>query len=500
MKTIFLKTAVIFTLLILFSSCASHNNAQVFQITREKSCEEYRSLTRLQINTSLDLDIYRLQESVESGLVYREKSLHMLSQANKEFLQDEKPVSPATLNQLNATIQEHVTIIKPMLKVLSENKCWIRDGQYTNNSKIELKGKVLFFATLMYLYDDYSSILSIVNENEKFRRYVNKGDKGYDRNDYLLETLTNRFLDEDLTNTVINLNNYYSKNKKKIKNYAKKDENFNYLTKIIENSKSYKVVLNLNKNTLSSSRSNMQGHKNSDLLYEIRNDSINSISETFSNAVGSYEERKGLLYEDENVHKDLINKLKIGDILLEKTPFRLTDSMIPGHWGHAAIWIGTKEELIELGLWNHPLIKPYHKQIQEHKLVAESLRTGTTLSSLSHFMNVDDVAILREKKSHTKKEIEEIILLTLRQIGKEYDFNFDVETTDKIVCSQLVYISYSHIDWPTESVVGRYTISPDNIAIKTLDNGAFKLVVFYHEGKLVKRNPLKSMQKLMHIK
>ena len=29
-----------------------------------------------------------------------------------------------------------------------------------------------------------------------------------------------------------------------------------------------------------------------------------------------------------------------GDILLEKTPFRLTDKLIPGYWGHAAVWIG----------------------------------------------------------------------------------------------------------------------------------------------------------------
>ena len=69
------------------------------------------------------------------------------------------------------------------------------------------------------------------------------------------------------------------------------------------------------------------------------------------------------------------------------------------------------------------------------------------------------------------------INLALRQIGKAYDFNFDVETTDKIVCSQLVYLAYDKIDWPAESVVGCYTISPDNIAIKSLNNGPFELIL-----------------------
>jgi len=89
------------------------------------------------------------------------------------------------------------------------------------------------------------------------------------------------------------------------------------------------------------------------------------------------------------------------------------------------------------------------------------------------------------------------IILTLRQIGKEYDFNFDVETTDKIVCSQLVYLAYDKIEWPTKSVVGRYTISPDNIAIKALNNGPFELVLFYHDGKLVEGNKLELMEELM---
>ncbi|HQH27497.1 MAG TPA: Poxvirus G6, partial [Oligoflexia bacterium] len=68
---------------------------------------------------------------------------------------------------------------------------------------------------------------------------------------------------------------------------------------------------------------------------------------------------------------------------------------------------------------------------------------------------------------------------------KDYDFNFDVNTTDKIVCSELIYVSYPSIAWPTEHVVGRFTISPDNVARLAAGGAPLRLVRFYHDGELV---------------
>ena len=93
----------------------------------------------------------------------------------------------------------------------------------------------------------------------------------------------------------------------------------------------------------------------------------------------------------------------------------------------------------------------------------------------------------------------ENIIRTFRQPGKEYDFNYDVETTDKIVCSQLVYLAYTDITWPTSKVAGRYTISPDNVAFKAINNGPLKLVVFYHDGKRIDENKEKLMEALMQV-
>ena len=68
---------------------------------------------------------------------------------------------------------------------------------------------------------------------------------------------------------------------------------------------------------------------------------------------------------------------------------------------------------------------------------------------------------------------------------KKYDFNFDVDTTDKIVCSELAYVSFPSIDWPTAKTLGRYSISPDNVAQLAWNNVPLQLVIFYHDGQLV---------------
>ena len=38
--------------------------------------------------------------------------------------------------------------------------------------------------------------------------------------------------------------------------------------------------------------------------------------------------------------QEVKQELRPFDILFEKTPFRLTDKFIPGHFGHVAIYIG----------------------------------------------------------------------------------------------------------------------------------------------------------------
>jgi uncharacterized protein YycO len=218
----------------------------------------------------------------------------------------------------------------------------------------------------------------------------------------------------------------------------------------------------------------------------------------FGNAIGLVETRKGKLYGRDNIGREVRETLRAGDILLEKTPFRLTDKLIPGYWGHAAIWIGTEQELKELGIWDNPLVVKHREDIRGGRLVVEALRSGVEMNTIDHFLNIDSFGILR-KPGSSGEERARTVIQALRQVGKPYDFNFDVESKGKVYCSKLIYLSFSGIDWPTKKSLGRTTFTPDDIALKAARDKSLQLVTFYHDGNRVNNAPLLRMTELMGV-
>ena len=133
------------------------------------------------------------------------------------------------------------------------------------------------------------------------------------------------------------------------------------------------------------------------------------------------------------------------------------------------------------------MTRQFHAAIRSGHGVVEALRSGVEMNTLAHFLNVDDLAVLRlSGASHPERA--QIVLRALRQVGKGYDFNYDVQTTDRIVCSELVYHAYAHVDWPTERHLGRATISPDNVAARALGQGPLTVVRLYSDGQMLDGN------------
>jgi hypothetical protein len=211
-------------------------------------------------------------------------------------------------------------------------------------------------------------------------------------------------------------------------------------------------------------------------------------SKGFGNFVGAFEFRKGKLYDQPQWIEFVKTRVQPGDILLEKTPFRVTDKFIPGHFGHVALYVGTEAQLKELGLLDHPAVAPYHARLREGRTVVEALREGTQINTVEHFLNIDDIAILRPKPDHIPKgDILQAIMLAFTHIGKQYDFGFDTNTWDTIVCSELAFQTYVNVRWPFGRTLGSYTISPDDVAIMAgLDQSQpFQLVSFVNDAQVV---------------
>lgn len=221
-----------------------------------------------------------------------------------------------------------------------------------------------------------------------------------------------------------------------------------------------------------------------------------STSKVFGNTVGLVAFRKGRMTKLSKKEKtEISHSMKSLDILLEKTPFRLTDQFIPGYYGHVAIWAGTEQELRDIGVWDHPSVVPYHKDIQTGHFIIEALRPGVQINTLEHFLNIDDMLVLRDPSLNDEQR-KDFLIRAFNQIGKDYDFNFDVETDKKIVCSEIVYVVFHNIKWPTEKSLGRYTISPDNVASKIYD-GVLVPVLMYSDGKKIEGDLTLEIEKKM---
>jgi hypothetical protein len=140
-----------------------------------------------------------------------------------------------------------------------------------------------------------------------------------------------------------------------------------------------------------------------------------------------------------------------------------------------------------VGLTDHPWVRRHLPEIAEGKVIVEALRDGTQLNTIEHFLNIDDLAILRPKpEALPVSEVREAVVRAFSHVGKRYDFGFDTNTWDTIVCSELAFQSYLNVPWTTRRVLRAHTISPDDVAVFAGADPSrpFSLVAFVHDGQL----------------
>lgn len=448
-------------------------------------------------------EIQHYQYLLEEALVQREQGIKLVNSI-KQIVKQDQPIPPWMLEKLNIGMAQGLELTDRVVAYVANNECWLQASPVNLRQKnlppihpyTRFKGFLLALSATLTLYDTYYATAHHLNDNPRIRQFLNQRDDGYARQSDQLRAVTKTIFNANNIALVKREIEFYEENLPVYFAQIEEDDSTSYLHTLVRQSPTYPVIRNASPEFILEQLTIVTTAEFSDGLSDIGRDTSNELSKFFGNVVGLVEERKGKLYQHKTTYEHISRTLNAGDILLEKTPFRLTDKMIPGHWGHAAIWIGTQRELEALGIWEHPLVQKYHQKIINAESIVEALRSGVEMNSLEHFMNIDDIAVIRDP-GRTKQQTVKRILRTLRQVGKEYDFNFNVETTDKIVCSQLVYIAYNDITWPTEKVIGRYTISPDNIAYKATNSGSLQLVAFYHDGQRVESNPVSLMQQLM---
>lgn len=179
------------------------------------------------------------------------------------------------------------------------------------------------------------------------------------------------------------------------------------------------------------------------------------------------------------------DKLLPGDIFLTRREWDLTNLGIPGYWTHAALHIGTLEQM-DLYFADLPEMNSQYpsKIIQERfpevyaqlsqsdslgtsPSIMEALGPGVVLQTLAASATADSLAVLRPQVS--KADRWKALLSALPHFGKPYNYQFDFRIDTALVCSQLIHKAYEaieSIELEPRMNGGRLLLSPNEIAIK----------------------------------
>lgn len=495
LKNIFLGLAI----LVVGYAAYTFIRIQLSLKAKQNACIEHLTVTLSSDLTPEEIfqrSFSRLQSMVEYSLVARSRMLEVAGRLRENR---DQPLSSADLLTLKQGTEDYLEIREELYYTANAYECGIEVdeetlAEYGISPELRLKGLMLSLSAALTLYDNYLIGTVMFEQDSRLRQVINDPDMGFGLVANTLREMTLSANSIEQRHRIRRVIKFYEE-QKEILDFSDEDSDFAYLDLLIQSSPAYTYAKKIRIDEIAKNKFVAFERITADVASDLTEDGFDLVSGVFGNSVGLIESRKGKLFGDVEAKANLQAQLQPLDILLEKTPFRLTDKLIPGHFGHVAIWTGTKAELIDLGLWDEQYVKQYHDFLasgtdpnsKNEQHIIEALRSGVQLSSLDHFMNVDDLAVLRPifTGEATEQQKKEALLMAFRQLGKKYDFNFDVNTTDKIVCSELAYISFPSIDWPTQKTLGRYSISPDHVAKLAWNNVPLELVMFYHDGKLV---------------
>lgn len=166
--------------------------------------------------------------------------------------------------------------------------------------------------------------------------------------------------------------------------------------------------------------------------------------------------------------------LQPGDLLITRKEFAVTNYFLPGFWPHAALFLGSAEDMQRMGIAAHDNVRPRWQKLLncdpgESLRVLEAMKDGVHIRSLRSPFGVDAITVLRPQLEQA--DIVKAIARGIFHEGKPYDFDFDFNRSDRLVCTEVIYRSYENVgnvSFGLKKRAGRWTLAAEDIIHKAL--------------------------------
>jgi len=169
--------------------------------------------------------------------------------------------------------------------------------------------------------------------------------------------------------------------------------------------------------------------------------------------------------------------LEPGDILVTRHNNALTNLFLPGFWPHAALYVGTVEQREKMGI---EVSSDITAKWGQGLCVFEALKDGLHFRAIADTLAVDSFVALRTQLA--PQDIKSGIERVVRHEGKLYNFDFDFFSSDRLVCSEVVYRAFDGLGglhFPLKERVGRQTLSPEDLLEFALSTEQLSILGIY---------------------
>ncbi len=170
------------------------------------------------------------------------------------------------------------------------------------------------------------------------------------------------------------------------------------------------------------------------------------------------------------LREQMVSKLAPGDVLITRHDTAFTNLFLPGFWPHAALYIGTEQQREALGI---QIDADKASRWTGENCVLEALKDGVRFRPITETLAVDNFLVL--KPNISSDDIRQGIERVVQHEGKLYNFDFDFFSSDRLVCSEVVYRAFDglgNLNFPLVERAGRHTLSPEDLVDYAINTDA----------------------------